>query len=457
MTGFPAGAAARRPRPWLALLLAGIALCGMLATVVGHYPDHYRIIDGDGVGYYAYLPAFFIGHSSSFAGVRAALDRYGYMRAPGDNPYAWTSLVVLPDGRELNFYYAGVALMQLPFFLCAHALAAVGGWPADGFSLPYQFGVAAAGIGCLLLGLFALARLLAPQLAPAAVAGVLLMLVFGTNLFFYASLSATMSHVHSFALIACLLWLSVRWHARPRPGLALAAGLVLGLLALVRPTNLIAGMLFPLCGIDSWQLWRTRLRRHWPHLVLFALGAGMLLAGQVLYYHRQTGEWLLNSYRYAAIVPAQAFVMPRLEVILQVLGGARKGLFFWSPLLLLALPGLIRPPAWLRPHRLALCLLLTAQVLLVSSYFCWSFAGSFGHRAFTDYLGVLALPLAATMQRGRGTRLGRIMFLVAISLVGLNLIQMLQYMRGIILGDNMTWELYRTVFLRLDLPSLYGI
>ena len=86
----------------------------------------------------------------------------------------------------------------------------------------------------------------------------------------------------------------------------------------------------------------------------------------------------------------------------------------------------------------------------MSSWYDWQFGGSYGHRAFTDGLGVLAFPLAAAFAWGAG-HLGRLVLVApaAVLLTALSIVQMVQYWLRIIPFSDTTWELYREVFLRL--------
>ena len=61
-----------------------------------------------------------------------------------------------------------------------------------------------------------LRRLLRPALQPDRVAdATLVALLFGTNLYHYATYDSTCSHAFSFALFAALLELTERWQATP--------------------------------------------------------------------------------------------------------------------------------------------------------------------------------------------------------------------------------------------------
>src|SRR5512141_3356093 len=71
------------------------------------------IISSDGLGYYAYLPALLIDHDITYQQVTQREKKIlGYMRyKPG--------YLVKTGDRVVNKYFAGEALLLLPFFLLA--------------------------------------------------------------------------------------------------------------------------------------------------------------------------------------------------------------------------------------------------------------------------------------------------------------------------------------------------
>ena len=102
----------------------------------------------------------------------------------------------------------------------------------------------------------------------------LLALTFGTNLFHYLTFDAVYSHAFSFAAVAFVLWSSVRLVEQPTRARALLLGLGIGLVATIRPTNLVV-CLFPLLlGVCSWADARARMRALLTHPGLLVASAG---------------------------------------------------------------------------------------------------------------------------------------------------------------------------------------
>jgi len=88
---------------------------------------------------------------------------------------------------------------------------------------------------------------------------------------------------------------------------------------------------------------------------------------------------------------------------------------------------------------------------LIASWWDWQFGGSYGHRGFVDLFPVLAIGLAAFFEwsgRTPGRRVG--VSFVTLLLVLLSTMQMLQYWNGVLPSSDLTWDQYRTLFLRLQ-------
>jgi hypothetical protein len=189
-----------------------------------------RPIRGDALGYYVYLPAVMLDRDitiertadRSLAGLNLGLE--GIQRLPSDDGY-------------LDKYPLGEAIMLTPFFVVGDAAARLLGFRTDGFSTPYQWAAAAAGLVYALLGLAVLGFLLLRWFSRGTVVLTLLAITFGTSLFHYATYDAVTSHAFSFFLVAVILRLSLSVHERPSLWNAAALGLASGLLTAVRPTS----------------------------------------------------------------------------------------------------------------------------------------------------------------------------------------------------------------------------
>ena len=380
-------------------------------------------IRSDAFSYYVYLPAWAIHHDVSLQAT--ADDCCG-----GEFP-AYTAIIRWPfTERWVNAHPIGEAIMIAPFFAVAHALTWWTNLTPDGFSLYYQHAAGLAGLCYVLIGLWFLGRLLSRHFTSAVVLTTQFALLFGTSLYHYATFDSAWSHAFSFALVSAFL---ERLDLR-RPGWRddVVLGAICGLLILVRHTH----ALIPVCFLGADAIRSRRLP------VLPAVVAALIVVPQLWLYYRATNHWFISSYGDLGFT----FASPH---VAGVLVSPRKGLFFYAPLLLAAIPGAAWLPERLRPWRLPAAVLLTVETYLIASWFDWQFGASYGHRGFVDFYPIFAVGLAATFARiATMPRRARPAIAVVTLLCGLSMFQMLQYWHGVLPMSDTTWAQYRGLFLR---------
>ncbi len=433
----PTSVARRHPASWQPRRRATliIAILGMLGLMLLPFlaKDYGLIIYSDGIGYYAYLPATFIERDLTFE----TMKRLYFEGAFPFQPYPST-------GIYLNKYPIGVAVMLLPFFLAAHAISALVGAPLTGWAPIYQVAAGLGGLSYMVLGVALLGELLARHFSERVVVATLVCIVFGTNLYHYGTFDPTMSHAYSFFLITALLLATPWWYERPTIARSALLGLVAGLIVLTRNLNVLFLVTIPLYGLRSRADVTARLRFFQSNVLpLATMGsvAALLLLPQLAYWRFATGSWLVYSYQGESF----NFAQPRL---LEVLFSVQKGLFFWSPLLLLAVAGFWGLRRFAPAYLASVLVALPLHAYLVASWHSWQFGWSYGHRAFTDAMAFFALGLAAFLAALRGRR-ARAVGIWCAMLVALSIFQMFQYWQKIVPPQDTTWEIYRSIFLRL--------
>jgi hypothetical protein len=421
------------------ILAALLCLTGYVYVYAGGLAD--PVIRSDGVSYYVYLPSWFLFHDTTLAAL--ARDCCG-----GQFP-EFTAIIRWPETRRwVNAHPIGVAIMQAPAFVVAHGLTRWSNLSPDGFSLYYQHAVGLAGLAWVVAGLVVLRGLLRRHFTDGVTAATLAVLLLGTNLYHYATFDSSYSHPYSFFLFAAFLDLTERWHNEPTARRSVLLGLVSGLIVLTRHTNVLALILFPLFGVASGAAARERLAllyREWRRLAVIVAVGLAVLAPQLAIYYQATGRLIVSAYGDLGF----NWGSPQ---VAEVLAGVTKGLFFWSPVLLLAVPGFW----WLHRSRKSAggfvapaVLFLAAHTYIIASWWDWQFGGSYGHRGFVDTLPIFALGLATTFERVASHATARRAVTLAVSLaVALSVFQMLQYWHGIIPFSDTTWEQYRGFFLR---------
>jgi hypothetical protein len=302
-------------------------------------------------------------------------------------------------GRHISFGYLGPALMWSPFYVAAHGcvlVARAAGIPiaADGFAWPYAAAVCYGSALYAFLGLLlthnALRRFgqFAEPYATWSVLGIWL----GTPLLYYMSLAAGFAHAPGVFAVSLLLWLWLRARERGDDSLRTwgwigAAG---GLAGLIRPS----GALFlaaPAVDLASRTLRNRRWMWGFGRAVVMGVCAGALIFPQLVLNRALTGG--LGPTR--LVTRKLSFTSPH---FLQVLFDPGHGLFFWTPLALVAAVGLAAL-AFRRRDRVAplLALAFLLQVWVNGSVESWSQAGAFGARRFLEMTPVFVWGLAAVM------------------------------------------------------------
>ncbi len=392
-------------------------------------------IRSDAMGYYLFLPAVLIDRD-------VTMERTAQRSFAGRTSYMSGVRRVAPRGRYLDKYPVGEALMLLPFFATGHAAAILIGSDRNGFSTPYQVAAATAGLVYALLGVAVLGFFLLRWFSKGTVFVTLLAVVFGTNLFHYSTFDAVFSHAFSFFLVAVILNLAVSTYERPELLRAGALGLAMGLLTAVRPTNAVILVFVALVGIVNLTDFGTRLRGLRHHLPVLAAASGAFLLAlipQSAYWYAITGDVFVYAYGDEHLT----LFRPHLP---QVLFSVRKGLFFWSPLLLLAVAGLPLIRRFAAGLLVPSVAYLVVNAWVISSWQRWSYGGSLGQRAFVEALPVFSLGLAALIETVRG-RTSRRILLVAIG--GSSLIAMyatVAYWLKAIPYDGTTLHIYLRSF-----------
>ena len=111
---------------------------------------------------------------------------------------AFTAIRWPETRRWVNAHPIGVAIFQAPFFVVAHLLTRWSNLSPDGFTLYYQHAAGLSGVFWTLAGLVVLRDTLRRHFSDAVTAATLFAILFGTNLFHYATYDSSYSHVYSF-------------------------------------------------------------------------------------------------------------------------------------------------------------------------------------------------------------------------------------------------------------------
>jgi hypothetical protein len=358
------------------------------------------IVHGDGVGYYAYARAPLIQHNLHFendwlhgnANFAQSRTRPDGQIVPED--YTAT-------GYVSNLFTVGPAILWFPFLLFAHLLVLTmnffgGHVPADGFSKPYVLAMAIATAFYGFLGLlfaFSLARkYVAEKWAFLATLAVW----FGSSLPVYMYFNPAWSHAHSAFVVALFLW----YWDRTRPSRSASQWLLLGLISgLMVDVYFPNGVFLMLPLIESlWnysQYLANELRAvrnlFFQNLVfLIAIFVAMIptfVTRKIIF----GGFLRLGSYSDLPWDWSAPFWR-------SVLFSADHGLLSWTPLLGVALLGLLLAPPRSRAIVLYLIIAAGAFYYVIASYPFWDGLASFGNRFFISLTPIFVFGLALFLE-----------------------------------------------------------
>lgn len=349
-------------------------------------PGTEATLSWDVMGYYLYLPAYFIYDDLTEVGFKdEVIEKYG--------PTAgfYQAFKHEESGNYVMKYSIGLAVLYSPFFLLGHAYALISDYPPDGFSLPYQMAISWGSLFIAFLGLWFCRSILRRYFSEMITGISLLLVATATNYLNYTAIDGAMGHNWIFTLFALLIWLSIKWHEKPTFSKSIGIGLCIGLAALSRPTDVLAFLIPILWGIENKASFINRLsflQTHWQKLAIAILTVALVGSIQLFYWKSITGDWIVYSYEDQGF----SWFKPHVK---NVLISYRKGWLRYTPIMLLALIGFI--PLYKKYRFLfwTSFLFFLLNFYIVSAWDVWAYGGAFGQRALIQSYTVLLFPLAA--------------------------------------------------------------
>jgi hypothetical protein len=391
-----------------------------------------RLIGADGLGYYSYLPAKFIynDRNLTFDWFDEVFNR-NYDNHVFEKPTS--NFMVACKGKMINKYYPGLSLLQLPFFLLSHVIASLFDYPTDGFSLPYQLGIAISALFYCVIGLFFSRQLIFKVFNDAMLANIVPILIFfGTNLFTYTIFLGCYSHCYSFCMITLVYysaWMFFNQVNKKIVWLFLVL-LFCTIVLSIRPLNciLLVGLLYfykPILRhqfiIGAFEKWMISFLV--ACIVFFAYYSLSII-------HLQTGSFLINTY------VGEKFYLKNWPHIADNLFGFQYGFLWYSPLILICLFSI-----FFVKQNPRILLLLSGILLLIMIYSFWWYWNIVA-RVIVDCSIILALLLAFLFVKLRERPKVFKLFCV-LSCLSLPIFQLKAYqLRAHIIDNNYTYAKY---------------
>lgn len=380
-------------------LVALLVLFGLVAPLVTH-----RIYASDEIQYFAYTHSLFFDRDFDFGNE--------YMHFYASNPQKfeaiYTDLYLKKEdltGLPINVAPIGTGLFWMPSYAVAHLFVTTANSlganvPADGYSQPYITAICLTSylLGCagLLLCYLISRRLFGTRVSAVGVAVTWL----ATPLVFYTVVAPPWSHATSLFTVTLFLWywLRTRREAGREWREWLVLGLCAGLMMLVREQDalflIVPGLEVAVRLVARWRKSkiadRGALMRPIGGLILMGTTAAIVFIPQLVAYRAITGRFGPSK------VVAGKFTWTAPNA-LNVLFSPEHGLVPWTPVVVVALLGLVL--LWRRDRLLAgaLAVAFFVQVYIAGSFLTWQSAGSFGQRRFINSTAIFVLGLVAVL------------------------------------------------------------
>lgn len=421
----------------------------VIALIISYFVVTYPPINTfsyDVFGYYMYLPLGFKYNDitiQNYSTISTILNTYHASET-------FYQAVHWDNGSWVMRYPIGLSVLFAPFYFIADGITRFTNYPADGFSRPYQLSIL---YGCLfysLLGLYFIKKILCLFFNDKTVALTLIVLALGTNYFFHVSLhgQGTMSHNLLFSLYAIVIYLTIKWHRSYKLKHIIYLGIVCGIAALCRPSEIICVLIPLLYGVYGKQSFKNKIQlllNYRTQIILFCLVLISVGFIQFAYWKYSSGKFIINPY--GAGNPGEGLELLHPH-ILEVLFSFRKGWFVYTPLMIFTLVGFVFMFRNNKQLFTPVFIYFLINFYIVSSWSCWWYGGCFGVRGLIPSYAALSIPLAYFVQYLFMSRL-KYLYAVSISLfVALNLFQSWQMYTGIMDSSNMSRPYYISTFLQ---------
>lgn len=411
-------------------------------------PPLHNILTYDIVAHHIYLPLLFDQHD-------LILQSDSYLQSVNEVYHVspvFYQFVAMPDGVHISKCTMGWAMLQLPFYLIAELWASLADFPTDGFSYPYRVMMFIGSWFYSMLGLVFMRKVLLHFFSDKLTSLLLLLTVFGTNIFYQFSYSVGQSNQFALFAFALMLWCIIRFYKKSTIRNAVFFAASWALLTLIRPPDGILGLLFFFWRVNSWADFKTEFVWFFNTNRKFTLWIAstfiLVFSPQMIYWYCSTGSFFLNSYSNNN-GEGLDFIDPYLY---EFIFSFRKGWLIYTPLMIFAFIGtwfMIRKS----PQGRAFTFIGFLFLYVIASWTCWWYGSTFSSRAAIDMYPLCAVLMGFALMHLFSTRQKWFWGAVIVLMVCLNIFQTYQVSMMILHGDRMTAEYYFSTFLQTTAPT----
>jgi hypothetical protein len=338
-----------------------------------------------------------------------ALFHYGFntenYREGFDKEHGYGFSLDKQNNKIITKFTCGIALLQSPFYATGSVIAGIFSPDVSPYSKFYMFFINIGAAFYVVLGLYFFRRWLNYYVGDISSYRTMMVIFFGTNLFYYSLDETMMSHLYSFSLFSIILFGSRSFFETGKFKYFLLLVIPLSFAILIRPTNILFGVIALMVDVNSIEVLKRRIILLFnPKLLAIAVFLFILIISPQLFYWKYAfGKYVVWSYT------GEGFVFWNKPQFLRVWFSPQSGLFPYTPIILLSL--FISIIMVIRKERNAILIITT---FLVTSYMCASWSDpdfgicNFGKRPMVEYLPVLMFPVSYMFEHfktySRGSR-----------------------------------------------------
>lgn len=397
-------------------------------------------VSSDGLGYYCYLPAAIIYQDFSYSFYQ---DKENKIK-----PF-YTPAVYSYKNGLLNKYYCGTSICLLPFFLIGIVISSIAGTDINGYTDTFLMLVSIAALFYYLLSTFLITKIGRFFSVPEKTSLVAsLIFFFATNLFHYTIQEPSMSHVYSFFAVTLFLYCFMRLVVNTSNKNLFLLGLSLGLVALVRPVNVVVVVFTPFFFNDLSEylvFLKTLFVKYLKGIILFLVAVISSVFLQFVFYYLQTGDFYIVSYE------GETFNFANPEIF-NVLFSYRKGLFVYFPILLAAIIFIIVTKTyWFK--KIIFFITFSVFIYITASWWCWWYGGGLSIRPAIDFLPIFIIA-SMFLYSKVSVVTKKVVLILCLPFLFFSQLLAYQYSNLLVDSSDMNKDKFWDIFLETDLATI---
>jgi len=396
----------------------------------------------DAAAYFVYLPATFI-------------YNYDGSKMPENISAMTGDGFSIENDNIVTKVAMGVAILQAPFYAISYIISDIFNINDDGFGKVYIYGLGVGAAFYFTLGLLFLYLLLKRRYPKSVSFITLLLIIFGTNLYYYTYEKFLYSHLYSFFIFSTSLYIIdklINTNFKKAIYIALF-GIILSLAFLVRYTNPIFIVLMLLfLDIDSWQALKQRLKSifNFKFISITAISFIIILIPQMFYWHYLTGNFLYYSYGNEGF----NWLEPK---FLEFFFSPNNGAFIYTPLYIIILIYAIIMSIKKEKNGLLIFFIFVIASYIFASRWSWSYGCSLGKRPFVELTPIFGICIASLVDKIIQFKKPIISIILSLILLFSTLFSFslnLHYTGCSFVSDTWDWNEYKLIINRSRFPLI---